>query len=107
MVRSQLRWKVDILGFPEMYNSPYVARDLMAQTGVQIQLKIPSVKRRNWHKNGVKRPNWHKSWRLTPREVSTRKCFNAQPKHTPSGPKSGFLCHLLIFVNPRLLVLYK
>ncbi|QHO42284.1 uncharacterized protein DS421_5g152860 [Arachis hypogaea] len=55
---------------------------------------------------GVKRPNWHQSWRLTPRRVSTRKCFNAQPKHTPSGPGSGFLCHLLISVNPRLLVLY-
>ena len=26
MARSQLRWKVDIHGFPEIYNSPYFAR---------------------------------------------------------------------------------
>ena len=39
LARSQLRWKVDILGFPAMYNSPYFARDLMAQTGVANQLQ--------------------------------------------------------------------
>ena len=33
--RSQRRWKVDILGFPAIYDSPYFAQDLMAQTGVQ------------------------------------------------------------------------
>ena len=38
-------------------------------------------------KAGVKRPNWYKSWRLTPRKVSTCESFNAQPKHTPSGPR--------------------
>ena len=26
LARSQLRWKVDILGFPEIYNSPYFAQ---------------------------------------------------------------------------------
>ena len=52
LARSQLRWKVDILGFPAMYNSPYFARDLMAQIGVLSQLKNSGVKRRNWHKNG-------------------------------------------------------
>ena len=29
------RWRVDILGFPAIYDSPYFAQDLMAQTGVQ------------------------------------------------------------------------
>ena len=36
---SQLRWKVDILSFPAMYNSLYFARDLMAQIGVTNQLQ--------------------------------------------------------------------
>ena len=35
LARSQRRWKVDILGFPAIYDSPYFAQDLMAQTGVQ------------------------------------------------------------------------
>ena len=35
LARSQRHWKVDILGFPAIYNSPYFAQDLMAQTGVQ------------------------------------------------------------------------
>ena len=52
LVHSQLRWKVDILGFPATYNSPYFARDLMAQIGVQISSRIPSLKRRNWHQSG-------------------------------------------------------
>ncbi|QHO52858.1 uncharacterized protein DS421_2g42840 [Arachis hypogaea] len=40
MARSQWRWKVDILGFPAIYDSPYFAQDLMAQTGVQSHLQI-------------------------------------------------------------------
>ena len=36
---SQRHWKVDILGFPAIYNSPYFAQDLMAQTGAQSHLQ--------------------------------------------------------------------
>ncbi|QHO16099.1 uncharacterized protein DS421_10g300720 [Arachis hypogaea] len=68
--------------------------------------EIPVLNAGTGIKLGVKRPNWHESWRLTPEKVSTRKCFIAQPKHTPSGPRSGFLRHLLISVHPRLLVYY-
>ena len=39
MARFQLRWKVDIMGFPAIYNSLYFARDLIAQTGVANQLQ--------------------------------------------------------------------
>ena len=39
LTRSQRRWKVDILGFPKIYDSPYFAQDLMAQTGVQSHLQ--------------------------------------------------------------------
>ena len=39
LARSQRRWKVDILGFPAIYDSPYFAQDLMAQTGVANQLQ--------------------------------------------------------------------
>ena len=37
LARPQRRWKVDILGFPAIYDSPYFAQDLMAQTGVANQ----------------------------------------------------------------------
>ena len=107
LARSQRRWKVDILGFPAMYNSPYFTRDLMAQTGSKSAQNCPAFNAGTGTRMGVKRLNWHKSWCLTPRKVSTHESFNAQPKHTPSGPGSWFLRHLLIFVNPKLLVLYK
>ena len=108
LARSQRRWKVDILGFPAIYNSSYFCprfdgpnwRSKSAQ-------ECPALNAGTVTRMGVKRPNWHKSWRLTPRKVSTWKCFNAQPKHISSGPGSGFLFHLLISVHPKLLVLYK
>ena len=43
LARSQRHWIVDILGFPVIYNSPYFAQDLMAQTGVPSQLKNSCV----------------------------------------------------------------
>ena len=56
-------WKVDILGFPAIYDSPYFAQDLMAQTGVQSQPKT--------------------SWRKTPK-LAPELELNAQ-----TGTKAG------------------
>ena len=53
----------------------------------KVSLRILAFNARTGIKTGVKRPNWHKSWRLIPRKVSTHESFNAQPKHTPSGPR--------------------
>ena len=91
-----------IQDFSKIYNSLYFSLVLTMQTGVQTPTSCPilELNARNRLQSRVKRQKQVTNWRLTPRKTSTRESFNAQPKHTPSGPGSGFLHHLLISVNP-------
>ena len=91
MVRSQLRWKVDIL-CPSLDDTNW--------RSTPVPCCILELNARNRLQSGVKRQKQVTNWRSTPREASKRVKLNAQPKHTPSGPGSGFLHQLLISVNP-------
>ena len=99
--RSQLRWKVDILGFPAIYNSPYFARVLMTQTGVQTPTSCPILElyARNRLQIRVKRQKQATTWRLTPKRVSTHESSMLSPSTHQVSPEVDFYIIYLSYVT--------